>query len=110
MKKAIRHHGLPEKVTIDKSSANTAALEALQEETDRSIEKRQIKYLNNVVEQDHRAIKRLTRPMLGFNTFCSARITLQGIQLMYMIKKGQMVSADGQELGCLKRGFLTQFS
>jgi transposase-like protein len=96
LKKAIRHHGLPEKVTIDKSSANTAALEALQEETDRPIEKRQIKYLNNLIEQDHRAIKRLTRPMLGFNTFRSARITLQGIELMHMIKKGQMVSADGQ--------------
>ena len=86
LKKAIRHHGLPEKVTIDKSSANTAAVEALQEETNRPIEKRQIKYLNNLVEQDHRAIKRLTRPMLGFNTFRSARITLQGIELMHMIK------------------------
>ena len=98
MKKAIRHHGLPEKVTIDKSSANTAALEALQEETDRPIEKRQSKYLNNLVEQDHRAIKRLTRPMLGFHAFRSARITLQGIELMHMIKKGQMVAAGGQNL------------
>ena len=109
LKKAIRHHGLPEKVTIDKSSANTAALEALQEETNRPIEKRQIKYLNNLIEQDHRAIKRLTRPMLGFNTFRSARITLQGIELMHMIKKGQMVSANGQELSAAAQFYALAF-
>jgi len=62
LKKATRQHGLPEKVTIDKSGANTAALEALQEETGQEIEIRQIKYLNNVVEQDHRAVKRIVRP------------------------------------------------
>ena len=54
--------------------------------------------MNNLVEQDHCAIKRLTRPMLGFNTFRSARITRQGIELMHMIKKGQMISANGQNL------------
>ena len=51
-RKALRQHGLPEKVTIDKSGANTAALEALQEETGATIEIRQNKYLNNLVEQD----------------------------------------------------------
>ena len=64
-KKAIRQQGLPEKVTIDKSGANTAALDALKEETGTEIEVRQIKYLNNPVEQDHRAVKRIVRPMLG---------------------------------------------
>ena len=54
-KKAVRQHGLPDKVTIDKSGANTAAIEALKEETGQAIEIRQIKYLNNLVEQDHRA-------------------------------------------------------
>src|SRR5512144_304833 len=54
-KKAVRQHGLPAKVTIDKSGANTAALEVLQEETGQAIEIRQSKYLNNLVEQDHRA-------------------------------------------------------
>ena len=97
-KKAVGQHGLPEKVTIDKSGANTAALEALQEETGQSIEIRQIKYLNNLVEQDHRAIKRIVRPMLGFKSFDSARCTLRGIELMHMIKKGQMVAAGGQKL------------
>jgi transposase-like protein len=51
---------------------------------------RQVKYLNNIVEQDHRAIKRRTRPMLGFKTFRCARILLSGIELMHMISKGQM--------------------
>ena len=103
LKKAVRHHGLPEKVTIDKSGANSAALEALQEETGHPIERRQIKYLNNIVEQDHRAIKRMVRPMLGFNTFRSARTTLQGIELIHMIKKGQMVSTDGQNLSAAEQ-------
>jgi len=98
LRKAIGQHGLPGKITIDKSGANTAAIEALVEETDHEIEIRQIKYLNNLVEQDHRAIKRIVRPMLGFQSFRSARITLQGVELMHMIKKGQMVSADSQNL------------
>jgi putative transposase len=46
--------------------------------------------LNNIVEQDHRAIKRRIRPMLGFKKFNCARILLAGIELMHMIKKGQM--------------------
>jgi putative transposase len=59
---------------------------------------RQIKYLNNLVDQDHRSIKRIVQPMMGFKSFPSARITLQGIELMHMIKKGQMVSGDVQTL------------
>ena len=69
-KKAIRLNGMPEKVTIDKSGANTAALEGLNQEQkvadEPEIQIRQIKYLNNLVEQDHRGIKRRTKPMLGF--------------------------------------------
>ncbi len=56
-KKAIGLHGRPEKVTIDKSGSNLAALESIQEKSGSTIEIRQIKYLNNIVEQDHRAIK-----------------------------------------------------
>src|SRR5574339_716606 len=97
LKKAIRQHGLPTKVTIDQNGANTAALEALPEETGQAIEIRQSKYLNNLVEQDHRSVKRIVRPMLGFKTFDSARCTLHGIELMHMIKKGQMVAAGGQK-------------
>jgi putative transposase len=98
LRKATCQHGVPDKVTIDKSGANTAAIEALKEETGQEIEIRQIKYLNNLVEQDHRAVKRIVRPMLGFKTFDSARRTLRGIELMHMIKKGQMISGDGMKL------------
>lgn len=97
-KKAIRQHGLPLKVTIDKSGANAAAIETLQKETGHKIEVRQSKYLNNLIEQDHRAIKRIVRPMLGFKSFRSASITLQGIELMHRIKKGQLVSSSNQNL------------
>jgi transposase-like protein len=47
-------------------------------------------HLNNIVEQDHRAIKRLVRPMLGFKSFRSAAVTLAGIELMHMVRKGQL--------------------
>jgi DDE domain len=52
---------------------------------------RQIKYLNDIVEQDHQAIKRLIRPMLGFKLLRSAAATLAGIELMHMIRKGQLL-------------------
>ena len=97
-KKAIRQYGFPDKMTIGKSGANTAALDALNDEPNVNIEVRQSKYLNNLIEQDHRAIKRIVRPMLGLKSFRTARITLQGIELMHMIKKGQMVSGYGQNL------------
>jgi transposase-like protein len=87
-KKAIGPRGLPEKVTIDQSGAHTAALDALQEETGAAIEVRQIKSLNNQVEQDHRVVKRIIRPMLGFKSFGAARRTLRGIERMHRIKKG----------------------
>jgi len=58
---------------------------------------RQVKFFNNVVEQDHRAVKRVTRPMLGFKSFDTAQDTLVGIELMHMIKKRQMVVEAGEE-------------
>jgi putative transposase len=91
LRKAIRSNGTPEKITIDKSGANTAAIDYHNAETKAGIEIRQIKYLNNIVEQDHRAIKRQTRPMLGFKSFWSAAVTLAGVELMHMIKKGQLL-------------------
>ena len=90
LRKAIDQCGVPQKITIDKSGANTAAVESYNAEHDAGIELRQVKYLNNIVEQDHRAIKRMTRPMLGFKSFWSASITLAGIELMHMIRKGQL--------------------
>ena len=94
--KAIRHNTVPDKVTMDKSGANQAALEQLNKERDIPITIRQVKYLNNIVEQDHRAIKRITRPMLGFKSFRAARAILAGIELMHMIRKGQfMLKSEG---------------
>jgi putative transposase len=97
LKKAIRRHGVPEKITIDGSEANEAAIKRYNEARGTSIEIRQIKYLNNIVEQDHRAIKRVTRPMLGFKSFAAAQDTLTGIELMHMIKKRQLVVEEGDE-------------
>jgi len=90
--KAVGRHGVPDKITIDKSGANIAAIQSYNLEDDAGIEIRQVKYLNNIVEQDHRAIKRITRPMLGFKEFWSAAITIAGIEIMHMIRKGQLRS------------------
>jgi putative transposase len=90
LRKAIGQHGVPEKITIDKSGANTAAIESYNAEHEADIEIRQNKYLNNLVEQDHRAVKRVTRPMLGFKSFRSAAATLAGVEVMHMIRKEQM--------------------
>jgi putative transposase len=88
--KAMRHNGDPEKVTMDKSGANKAAIDGINQDRELPIVVCQIKYLNNIVEQDHRAIKRVTKPMLNFKSFRSARNVLAGIELMHMIRKGQM--------------------
>jgi putative transposase len=79
--KAIDQNGEPETITVDKSGANLAALEALNAERSTPIKVRQNKYLNNIVEQDHRAIKRIIKPMMGFKNFRCARIILAGIEL-----------------------------
>jgi putative transposase len=88
--KSIAQNGVPETVTIDKSSSNLAALHAVNAERETTIKIRQVKYLNNLIEQDHRAIKRITRVMLGFKNFHCARVILSGVESMHMIKKGQM--------------------
>ncbi|GHO60539.1 hypothetical protein KSB_90140 [Ktedonobacter robiniae] len=55
-----------------------------------SVELRQVKYLNNLIEQDHRCIKRLTKPGMGFFSFETAWRTLQGYEMMNMMRKGQV--------------------
>ena len=96
-KKAISSSGLPEKVNIDKSGSNTAALERINTLLfihglwHLLIEIRRIKYLNNRIEQDHRGIKNITKYTLGFKSFKSAEATIAGIELHRMLKKGQML-------------------
>jgi len=92
LRKAIRTQGLPEKITIDKSGANTAAITHYNKTYKTTIVIRHSKYLNNMVEQDHRAVKRLTRPMLGFKSFWAARCTIAGMEVMHAIRKGQLIS------------------
>jgi putative transposase len=89
-------YGIPESITIDSSEANEAAIKSYNEEHGTHIIIRQ-KYLNNIVEQDHRAVKRITRPMLGFKSFDAAHDTLIGIERMHMIKKRQLVVEEGAE-------------
>ena len=97
--KAMGANGDPDKVAMEKSGANTAAIDAINAGRDLPILVRQVKYLNNIVEQDHRAIKRVTRPMLNFKSFRSAGAVLAGIELMHMIRKGQF-AVDAAPISC----------
>ena len=94
--KAIRLHGVPEKITIDQSGSNTSAIKHYNRKQKTMITIRQSKYLNNLVEQDHRAVKRIVRPMLGFKSFWSARCTIAGIEVMHAIRKGQLRTSDNE--------------
>ena len=94
-KRAIGTNGVPERIVIDKSGANLAGLQSINvilkfTGVGRIIGIVQSKYLNNIVEQDHRFIKKITRPMLGFKAFHSAAATLAGIETAHMIRKGQL--------------------
>ena len=101
--KAIRRHGVPEKITIDGSEANAAAIRHYNKAHGTAIVIRQVKYLNNIVEQDHRGVKRVTRPMLGFKCCEAAQQTIAGIELMHMLRKGQMDDGVGQGLTAAKQ-------
>jgi transposase-like protein len=87
-----KHTQTPRVITVDKNAAYPVAVEALKadETLAAETELRQSKYLNNLIEQDHRNIKRLTKPMMGFGSFNTARRTLSGIEAMGMIRKGQV--------------------
>lgn len=106
---------MPEKVNMDKSGSNYAALtsvnESLAKERKNTI--RQVKYLNNRIEQDHRTVKIITKPMMGFKNFACAAATLGGIELFHMIHKGQhllngMVSSC-QHILCTGRMIISKF-
>jgi putative transposase len=92
LRKASGRHGIPAKITTDRSGANTAAIESYNADHDAEIETCQVKYLDKIVEQDHRAIKCMTRPMLGYKSFWLAATAIVGIEIVHMIRKGQMRS------------------
>jgi putative transposase len=98
LRKALKRHGRPERIVIDGSQTNREAIISCDAESrlqDRSrrrlkpIKIRQSQYLNNRIEQDHRAVKRRVRSMLGFKSAASARVILSGIEMVHMMRKGQ---------------------
>jgi putative transposase len=94
-KRAICTNSIPDRVFIDKSGANLVGLQSINvilkfKGFGSTIKILQVKYLNNIIEQYHRFIKRITRPMLGFKAFHSADVTLAGIETAHMIRKGQL--------------------
>jgi transposase, IS6 family len=95
-KKVIKspHNKIPRVISVDKNPSYPAAIDKLKEEVKlpKKVKLRQVKYLNNIIEQDHRAIKRIIRPMMGFKSFKTSNRTLQGIEAMNMIRKGQVDS------------------
>jgi putative transposase len=100
-KRAIKQHGLPVQVTIDGSQTNLEAARKSHCEARMRICPgaepvivRQSKYMNNRIEQDHRRVNRRIRPMLGFKSDRKASIILGGIELIHMIRKGQMIGPD----------------
>lgn len=105
--KAIGSNGIPGKVTMDKSGANKAGMDTVNLQLVLlfmmggpflQISVRQIKYLNNIVEQDHRFIKKITKPMKGFEAFYSAEATLAGIELHHMLRKKQHLQTGNQSI------------
>lgn len=93
--KAISSNKLPRACAIGRSGANTAGLNEMNAAlravgSDHRIRVYRSKFLNNIVEQDHRGVKRRIRPMLGFKSFRSATATLNGIETAHMIRKGQL--------------------
>jgi len=89
--RATKQHGAPRVITLDGSADSHRAVAKLKTSgiLPRRIEVRSCKYLNNVIEQDHRRIKQRVRRMLGFNRFETAAVTIRGIELAEKIKKQQ---------------------
>ena len=89
---------------MDRSGANKAAIDGINAGREPPIVVRQAEYLNNILEQDHRAIKRIARPILNFKSFRSAESVVAGIELMHMTRKGQLMMEGGDA-----RSFADQF-
>jgi transposase-like protein len=93
---AFSHVSKPRVITVDKNPAYPIAIQELIEEKQmpEGIQLRQVKYLNNIVEQDHRFIKKRIRPMLGLKSLRTAKRIIAGIEAMHMIKKGQTIQRE----------------
>ena len=94
----IKTNGKPTLINIDKSGSNSRAIRVYNRRaiaTKSLMKIRQCKYLNNIVEQDHRFIKKRIVQGLGFKEFESARRTLAGIEIVHIIRKNQLTGQDG---------------
>ena len=96
----VRHTQIPRVINVDKHAAYPSAVDELKQEEvlSEDTDLRPTKYLNNLVEQDHRRIKRLVKPGLGFGSFNTARRTLKGYEAMAMIRKGQIQNVDRNDV------------
>ncbi|QRM33604.1 IS6 family transposase [Microvirga sp. VF16] len=101
-RKALKqsHTVNPRTITVDKNAAYPIAAKAMKRDGElwRFAKLRQVKVLNNIVEQDHRRIKRLVRPGLGFKSLTSASQTIAGYEAMAMIRKGQVVGVPANDM------------
>ena len=90
----------PRTITVDKNPVYPKAIAEMKQDAElwRFSRLRQVRFLNNIVEQDHRRVKRLTRPGLGFGGFWTARRTLVGFEAMAMIRKGQVQNIGGRDI------------
>ncbi len=102
-KKAIENHEAPAKITLDGYEASHTAVSELKAEgvLPESVEVRTSRYLNNLIEQDHRRVKQRYYPMLGFKRFRNAVVTISGIELAEKIKKGQFETSAVHQAGAL---------
>jgi transposase-like protein len=112
LRKALKRHGRPARIVIDGSQTNREAIiscdaeSRLQDRSGRRLEPiriRQSQYLNNRIEQDHRAVKRRVRSMLGFKSADSARVILGGIELIHMMRKQQAKYVCSQQLSLMEQ-------
>src|ERR687897_797988 len=95
LRKALTRHGRPERIVIDGSQTNREAIRSC-DTADRLQNRSQRDLKPNRIEQDHRAIKRRVRPMMGFKSTSSARTILGGIEMVHMMRKGQAKYACAQ--------------
>ena len=95
-----RHNKQPRVINVDKNAAYPPAIEELKSEKmlDKKSELRPVKYLNNLVEQDHRSVKRITNAGLGYQSFHTAWRTIRGIEIMHMINKGQVEEVSKKDV------------
>lgn len=95
-----KHNQQPRVIDLDKNAAYPPAIEEskLEQVLEKKSKIRQVKYLNNLVEQDHRGVKRITNAALGYQSFHTAWRTIRGIEIMRMIYKGQIKGVSKKDV------------